>query len=113
MLYFGFYLIFIVTQNIMQIFFKVPKDLSNRVFILFTFKSSVGFPMALIRISEPYVWEEFKKVMQPIFCCQKQQTEIWKQPKFSNESLYSFVTSAMNVEYVCVILVGIGKSGGK
>ena len=66
--------------------------------------------MALIRISEPYVWADFIKVMRPKFCRQKRKIA---EVKFSNESLYSFMVSAMNMEYVCVILVGISKSDGR
>ena len=111
MLYFAFYLLFMISNNINELVMDhhtkvVPHLYTDAVRNIF------GLPLALIRISEPYVWAEFKKMNRPIFCCRKAKSKL-SQPKFSNESLYSFMTSAMNMEYVCVILIGIGKSEEK
>ena len=52
----------------------------------------------VVRIREPYV----QAVFGGIFGCKSNQ-----KVKFSSLSLNSFVNSAMNVEFVCLILNGI------
>ena len=81
---------------------------------IFMFELSGTF-LALIRLMEPWVWESFVKELKGIvrwilntFCCQN----IVKKGKtpyssFAKESLCSFLNSAMNIELVYLILLGI------
>jgi hypothetical protein len=59
----------------------------------------LGIPLALVRLLEPLVWQEFKK---NVFFM-KQKTQISKE----QDSLCSFLKSKMNVELVYITLVGI------
>jgi len=59
----------------------------------------IGIPLALVRLCEPLVWQEFKKNI----LCKKQTTQISNQ----QETLCSFLKSKMNVELVYITLVGI------
>ena len=52
----------------------------------------------LVRACEPYVWNTFKSM----FGCKKQS-----ELKFKSLSLNSFINSAMNIEFVCLILNGV------
>lgn len=71
-----------------------------------------GILLALIRLAEPYVFKqlyhEFLNLGRKCKFCKKQKkiTKIEKI-KFSNEALCSFVNSAMNIEFVYIILLGI------
>ena len=68
-------------------------------FLLFRdFLLVTGIPLAIIRISEPYVWVEFKRAL----CCRKSITD-----QFSEESLDTFIKSACKSEYATISLVGI------
>lgn len=68
-----------------------------------TILSSVGVFIAWNRISEPYVWTNFKADLNMVGCkCCKN-----KRAVYSKVSLDSFVNSAMNVEYVYLLLQGI------
>jgi hypothetical protein len=60
--------------------------------------SLAGILASLIRLCEPFVWNALKAQMR----CKAQ-----KKAKYSTDSLNSFVNSAMNVEFVCLILVGV------
>lgn len=64
---------------------------------------SSGIVVALIRVSEPFVWTNIKADINYLGfkCCNK------KRAKFSEESLDSFLNSAMNIEYVYLLLLGI------
>ena len=66
--------------------------------------NTVGFFLAVVRLREPYVWTIFKQK------CSIINTYPRPKDRFSNESLYSFLKSAMNIEYVYLILYGINKS---
>ena len=59
----------------------------------------VGFALMCVRIFEPYMFMALKES----FCCFKTN----QKKKYSSESLGSFVNSAMNIELVCLILVGV------
>ena len=61
-----------------------------------------GFPLAMTRILEPYVFQVVKK---DILCCFYKKKA--KKYKYSTQSLNSFLNSAMNIEYVSLILLGI------
>ena len=63
-----------------------------------------GIGLAYVRIREPYVWIEFKKVL----CCGKSTDH--KKAKFTQESLDNFLKSACNTEYASFSLVGIIQS---
>ena len=92
------------------IFAMVPIiDVNNNYPLLLVFAYCCSGLQAIIRLSEPYVWAEFRKLI------------IWlKKPKggekFSEESLDSFIKSASNAEYVSLSLAGVITSilnGGK
>ena len=78
----------------------------------------IGVPLALIRLFEPYVFQTFKKEVRLLvykarrYCsrdrsksCAKKPSE--KQASFASASLCSFLNSAMNIELVYLILLGI------
>lgn len=56
------------------------------------FFDAAGIPLALLCLYEPFVLKNI---------CGR------KNSKFANESLGNFLNSAMNIEYVCLILTGI------
>lgn len=60
---------------------------------------SLGILLAIMHITEPHVWQKLKSQM-----CKSKQG---KKVKFSEKSLDTFLNSAMNVEYVYIILNGI------
>jgi hypothetical protein len=53
--------------------------------------------MAVARLTEPYVFDQFKQLFRVKS----------KNNKFSEESLCQFVNSVMNIEFVYLILIGI------
>jgi hypothetical protein len=61
--------------------------------------------MVFIRLAEPYVWTNFKADLRKLCKCKKKGEQ--KRAKFSKESLDSFLNSAMNIEYVYLLLLGI------
>ena len=63
------------------------------------FLNSAGIWLALICLFEPFVWYEFKK---SLFCVKKTQKNA-----FNQDSLETFLNSAMNIEFVYLILVGV------
>jgi hypothetical protein len=65
-----------------------------------------GIPMAIIRITEPYVWSHLKKDLRKVGCF-KTKKDADKKKKYSTESLATFINSAMNIEFVYIILLGI------
>lgn len=72
----------------------------------------VGIALALVRMTEPYFWRhmvsDFKNLFRRIFCflCSKPDNESKKQ-RYSNEPLCAFANSAMNIEFVYLILLGV------
>ena len=78
-------------------------DKHNEIYYLAnTFNNLFGIPLALVRLSEPYVYYIFKKEVLKR-CCKKRKMEKTVN-KIQEESLYSFLNSALNIEYVYVIL---------
>ena len=73
----------------------------------------VGTMLALVRITEPYFWKHFvydtKRLLTKIFCVCSRKGKITKERrgKFSDEPLCAFATSAMNIEFVYLILLGV------
>lgn len=63
----------------------------------------LGILLAMIRLSEPYVWNHFKQDIKYLF---NRESSTSKQ-KFSSEPLCAFANSAMNIEFVYLILLGI------
>ena len=61
-----------------------------------------GILLAIVRINEPYVYQQMKKAL-----CRKSKSS--KKVKYSDNSMLSFLNSAMNIELVYFILVGINK----
>ena len=51
-----------------------------------------------VRIREPFVWSKIKSMLG---------FKLKKKNGFNQLSLNSFVNSAMNVEFVCLILIGV------
>ena len=62
-----------------------------------------GLMLAVVRFREPYVWTKFTNSFKKL-CCKKKRN---KEHLFANESLCSFINSAMNIEFVYLILIGI------
>lgn len=73
--------------------------------------------MAIIRLLEPHVYNNFKKDLKWLLnkirfkCCRTKKKSNFcftiKETKISKESLQSFANSIMNVEFVYLILLGI------
>ena len=59
----------------------------------------LGIPLALVRLLEPLIWQEFKENV----LCKNQKSKINK----AQDSICSFLKSKMNVELVYITLVGI------
>lgn len=75
----------------------------------------LGVLLAFVRASEPYVLTNIIADLYDVYnflLCRKNKTLI-KRAKFSKESLDSFLNSAMNIEYVYLILLGINTYLGK
>ena len=68
-----------------------------------------GIPMALLRINEPYVWNTLKNEVRSLCNCGKKDSQAKKIKKYSSESLDTFINSAMNIELVYLILLGINQ----
>ena len=80
------------------------------------FVDSMGIFLALARLSEPYVYQEFmisvrklKKKIRKAFC-KENKTRKRKTVKYSHEAFCSMVNSAMNIELVYIILFGISST---
>lgn len=72
--------------------------------IIFAYSwNSLGLFLAMIRLSEPYVWKHFGQDMKHLFKRKSNQQKV----KFSSEPLCAFANSAMNIEFVYLILLGI------
>jgi hypothetical protein len=67
--------------------------------------NSNGLSMTCIRLAEPFVWTNLKTDLRKLFRCKKSEKQ--KRAKYSKESLDSFLNSAMNIEYVYLLLLGI------
>ena len=85
-------------------FFSV-ENLSAIVYYL------LGALLAYIRLVEPFVLRNLKTELKlfwyKITCRKRSNYKKLKKPKFSKESLCSFMNSAMNIEFVYLILIGI------
>lgn len=68
------------------------------------FFNPIGVAMTITRLSEPYVWTNLKADLSKWFNCKREKV---KRAKYSKESLDSFLNSAMNIEYVFLVLKGI------
>jgi hypothetical protein len=70
----------------------------------------LGIVMALIRLQEPFVWQEFKRSVAWLFCCRSKTAQLIKGKKkfgFFDYSLDQFLRSQLNTEFVYLILLGI------
>jgi len=69
----------------------------------------LGIILAFLRLMEPFVMQEFlrnvRKFLHWVACRRVKRKGLTLN--YSKEPLCSFVNSAMNVEYVSVILLGI------
>ena len=102
--YFLVYLLFLCKVNYDLFNVKAKELLGITVyFYVDAFLYTSGFMLSIIRINEPFVWFTFRK---QLLCCLKKKSKL----KFYKESLDSFLKSAMNIEYVSIILIAINKS---
>jgi hypothetical protein len=69
-----------------------------------TFFCCLGIPLAIIRLYEPFVWNHFK---QDLLSLSRNKDVGKEKKKFSNVPLCAFANSAMNIEFVYLILFGI------
>jgi hypothetical protein len=60
-------------------------------------------------LSEPFVYNHFKQDVKKFFSkfFKNDKNAVVKEEKFSNEPLCAFANSAMNIEFVYLILLGI------
>jgi len=69
----------------------------------------IGIPLALVRFLEPFVLQEFIasfwKTLRSLRCQKEKKKR--KRVRYSHEPLCAFVNSAMNIEFVYLILLGI------
>jgi hypothetical protein len=65
-------------------------------FISLTCLSTIAM---VVRVREPFVWNTFQR----LFRCKKRKTRL----HYSSLSLNSFINSAMNVEFVCLMITGV------
>lgn len=83
--------------------------------IISIYMQVIGIPSALMRLSEPFVWYSFKKSVLRFAAyinsgCKRmpQRTKTGRQSKLKQQlkdaSVCSFLNSAMNIEYVYMIL---------
>ena len=67
--------------------------------------------LAVVRFSEPYVQQSFKIEIRKVLKCKKPKKKKKKKVKIENsflkDGLDQFTHSAMNIEYVYLILMGI------
>lgn len=110
MLYFGVYLLYSLkyvgaNRNLIN----KGNENNNAYYFINTFTNSLTIPLALIRLSEPYVLHQFRKTMRKMFCkyIKPLYGEDEKVSKIQEESLYSFLNSSLNIEYVYLILKSI------
>jgi hypothetical protein len=66
-------------------------------FITLTCLSTIAM---VVRVREPFVWNTFQR----LFRCKKRKTS---RLHYSSLSLNSFINSAMNVEFVCLMITGV------
>ena len=71
---------------------------SNEEIIRMNILASLSVFAMLVRLREPYVW----KTLRSVFGLKK-----LRGVQYSTLSLNSFINSAMNVEFVCLVLTGV------
>ena len=105
--YFVFFILFLFHTNLHLLDKQIREYLSMKSYYLIaTITNSVGICLAALRFFEPYVFQRFLRDFRKLFCC----SIVGKKQKFYKESLDSFLKSAMNLEYVYLILLGINRS---
>ena len=72
-----------------------------------------GVILACIRCREPYFKFLIKQQVKEYFGVLMSEKEIAQNGGMLNDTVGTFLTSSLNVELVHVILVSIGRSGGK
>lgn len=104
--YFVFYLIFIIHtfQHLFNTYLRSKWDDVVYYSIGGAF-NSIGFFLAFVRFSEPYIWINFKADMRKLFCCKPDRAN--QRVGSARELLNSFLNSDMNTEYAYILLVGI------
>ena len=71
-----------------------------------------GIMLAVVRFFEPFVYKTFKLEMYKIFGCscfkkKNRRHKLIKDEDHSSHTLCQFMNSAMNIEFVYIILIGI------
>lgn len=120
MLYICIYLIFSTNTFYMVFDFRPVLKRTVPYKLIQLANSIVGIPMAYVRLHEPYVWQIVKKELNNLLKrCFKRKTKsdyeeepdktepLTPKIKYSSASLDSFINSAMNIEFVYLILIGI------
>jgi hypothetical protein len=64
----------------------------------------VGVLIMLLRICEPFVYKKLKRQLQQLFFKDKYKAQ---KIDYSKDSLNSFLNSALNIEFVSLILQGV------
>lgn len=101
MLYFAFYLVFLLWTFKDYYDSQMVWKWGNNACYFHWVANSIGFFLACVRFSEPFVWSNFSADVKRVLFCRKFKANIAQQP------LNSFLNSTMNVEYVYMLLVGI------
>lgn len=86
-----------------------PSQKYTRHIWIEAFFALFGVFLGVVRISEPFIWTNIKADFS-LMCCKNKKTE---RAKFSKQSLDSFLNSAMNIEYVYVLLLSLNKYFGE
>ena len=68
-----------------------------------------GFMLAVIRITEPFVYKSLKYRLKKLFGIKKGKKVKQGKKGYEALSLCQFTHSAMNIEFTSLILVGINK----
>jgi hypothetical protein len=87
--------------------FKIDDKYVRNICIAEIVRLTILSLMLILRISEPFIYQNLKTDLDRILNCCKSKKEILKHKKYSSEPLCAFTNSAMNIEFVYLILVGI------
>jgi hypothetical protein len=88
----------IITQWLIYISVLIDSEIAQYTGHFLLIFCLISLLALIVRLSEPLVWKNLTQKL----CCRKK-----KRVSFSSSSLNSFVNSAMNIEFVCLILSGV------
>ena len=88
------------------------KDMFKPASIGYVVYYACGVSLALVRLFEPIVYQTFKSDLKILYlkCVRskkRKRREIVNKDQFAKEGLTQFMNSAMNIEFVYLILIGI------